>query len=91
MPIPIQVTNPATIRVLNDLLKLLHPDEMICDRHRREYAKRERVIAALMARQQALLQEAEVELEVGDLDGRVDVLLDAAEEHGALLRELLDE
>jgi hypothetical protein len=86
-----QPMSKAAVRAVNDALHQLHPDELVCVRYRREARKRERTIANLFARAHALIERAEVLVEVGDPNDEVGEVLAAVATHKVMIRELLDE
>jgi hypothetical protein len=82
--------SPAA-RVARECLHELHPDDAVCRRRRIEAERRERVLADLFARAHALIERAEVLVEVGDPDDELDEVFNALAEHKVLIHELLDE
>jgi hypothetical protein len=78
-------------RVARDALRQLHPDELVCARYRREAHKREQAIADLFGRAHALIERAEVLVEVGDPDDELDEVFNALAEHKVLIHELFEE
>jgi hypothetical protein len=67
------------------------PDELVCARYRREARKRDQTIAALFARTRALLDRADALIEVGAPLAEIDAVLDAADAHQILIKELMTE